>query len=472
MKRSSSVFAYLLTFVALSAGTAAPAAAQSETQFIPIMSYRTGPNAPLGSSLYGGWIDYLDLVNKRDGGVNGIKIAWEECETAYSNDRAIACYEKFVERKLPLSMVNPGSTATAYALLGRMPKDKVPMMTVGYGRPDASDGRVFPWIFPIITNYWSQSTAKIKYIALRSGGLPNLKGKTIVNLYHDSAYGKETTDILNLQAEKYGFKVVHIPVGAPYTDQEKQWDQIVELKPDWVILRGIGVMTPAALKTAAARGYPASRMIGVWWSGSEVDVLPAGNAAKGFITTAFNLSGRDFPVIRSILQRVYRCTDIEKLTSCSGSGGVDDLARIGTMYYNRGVVYGIISVEAIRRAQERFWQRDANGKPIPRAVTGEEVRWGLEHVSISNLRILELGGIGLMQPIKLSCFDHEGGGAVRFQRWDGKQWYPMTGWINGDREMVRAMVEQRAAEYAKKQNIPVRDCAEESRDERQTVAAR
>lgn len=426
--------------------TALPALAQQKNeQFIPILSYRTGPNAVLGASLYGGWIDYLDMVNKRDGGVNGVKLTWEECETAYKTEMQIECYDKFFKRGTPtMSLVSPGSTGSAYALLKRVGIDKVPMLTVGYGRPDASDGRVFPWVFPVITNYWSQSAAKIKYIGIRSGGMDKLPGKKIVNLYHGSPYGKETMGILDMQAKKYGFQVIHIEVPAPFTEQENQWKQIAEIKPDWVILRGIGVMTPAAILAAKKVGFPASRMIGVWWSGAEDDVIPAGDAAKGFVSTAFNLSGRDFPVIQDILKYVY---------ANGGQGAVDDQRRIGLMYYNRGVVYGIISAEAIRTAQERFGKRP---------LTGEEIRWGLENLSISNLRILKLGAIGLMQPIKLSCMDHEGGGAVRFQRWDGKQWYPMTGWIQSDQAMVRAQVEASAAEFAKKENIKLRDCAAEA----------
>ena len=46
-------------------------------------------------------------------------------------------------------------------------------------------------------------------------------------------------------------------------------------KPDWVILRGWGVMNPTALKAAAKVGFPADHIIGVWWSGAEEDTIPA-----------------------------------------------------------------------------------------------------------------------------------------------------------------------------------------------------
>ncbi len=91
---------------------------------------------------------------------------------------------------------------------------------MGYGRTDASDGRVFPYVFPLITNYWSQNTAKIKFIGSKEGGMDKLKGKKIVNIYHDSAYGKETIPVLDAQAKKYGFAVTHIAVPHPGNEQQ------------------------------------------------------------------------------------------------------------------------------------------------------------------------------------------------------------------------------------------------------------
>ena len=116
---------------------------------------------------------------------------------------------------------------------------------------------MFPYVFPLITNYWSQNTAKIKFIGMKEGGMDKLKGKKIVNLYHDSAYGKETIPVLDVQAKKYGFEVTHIAVPHPGNEQQAQWLQIRQIKPDWVILRGWGVMNPTALKAAAQGGLPA-----------------------------------------------------------------------------------------------------------------------------------------------------------------------------------------------------------------------
>ena len=40
-----------------------------------------------------GYIDYLKLVNAQ-GGINGVTITFEECETGYATDRGVECYER------------------------------------------------------------------------------------------------------------------------------------------------------------------------------------------------------------------------------------------------------------------------------------------------------------------------------------------------------------------------------------------
>jgi branched-chain amino acid transport system substrate-binding protein len=67
-----------------------------------------------------------------------------------------------------------------------------------------------------------------------------------------------------------------------------------------------------------------------------------------------------------------------------------------------------------------------------------------------------------MQPLKVSCMDHEGGGAVKFLQWDGRKWNTVTDWIASDRATVRTIIEESAARYAKEKGITPRDCSKES----------
>ncbi|HWM42358.1 MAG TPA: ABC transporter substrate-binding protein, partial [Burkholderiales bacterium] len=190
--------------------------AQAKEQFVPINSYWVGPYAAGGSGIAAGMIDYFKLLNTRDGGINGVKVTWEKCETEYRNDRGVECYERS-KKKGPTgaTLIHPLSTGITYSLIDKGTADKIPVVSVGYGRTDAADGRVFPYVFPMITTYWSQNTAKIKFIGQKEGGMDKLKGKKIVNLYHDSAYGKETIPVLDAQAKIYGFQVTHIAVPHP-----------------------------------------------------------------------------------------------------------------------------------------------------------------------------------------------------------------------------------------------------------------
>ena len=430
-----------LAGVACVASTGAMAQAE---QFVPLLSYRVGAYAAGGTGIFGGYIDYMNYINTKEGGINGVKLSWAECETEYNNSRGVECYERLKKQSGGATMVQPLSTGITYSLIDRVAADKIPLVTIGYGRTDAADGRVFPWVFPIITTYWSQASAMIKYIARKEGGEDKLKGKKIVHLYHDSAYGKEPIGVFQAYAKKLGFEATSIAVPHPGNEQQSQWLQVRQIRPDWVILRGWGVMNPTAIRAAARVGYPRNKMVGVWWAGAEEDVIPAGDAAKGYIAAAFNLPGTSFPVMQEVLKHVYK----------KGKGEMEDQARIGSIYHTRGVVAGIITAEAIRTAQNRF----GKGKPM----TGEQVRWGIEHLNIDDKRLKELGATGLMQPLKVSCMDHEGGGAVKFLQWDGRKWNVITDWIESDQSIVRPMIEASAAQYAKEKGITPRDCSKDS----------
>ena len=94
-------------------------------------------------------------------------------------------------------------------------------------------------------------------------------------------------------------------------------------------------------------------------------------------------------------------------------------------------------------------------------MTPEQLRWGFEHLNLTEARIKELGAAGLFPPIKTSCIDHEGSGMVKFQMWDGTGFKQVAPFMAGDRELVRKMVEETAAKYAAEKKITPRDCGKE-----------
>jgi branched-chain amino acid transport system substrate-binding protein len=427
--------------LALALGSISLGAQAAAEQYFPLQSYRIGPYAAGGTGFFGGFIDYLQYVNA-NGGVNGVKLTWSECETEYVVEKGVECYERLKKglNGAPAAATNPLSVGIAYATLDRSTADKIPLITINHGRTDSTDGRVFPYAFTLQLKPYSEVSAIVNYIGQQIGGLDKLKGKKIVTLYHGSPYGKETNEVLEKLAAKYGFALTLLEVPHPGNEQQSQWLNIRRIQPDYVILRGWGVMNPVALKTAQKLGYPADRIIGNIWSNSEDDAAPAGAAAKGFISITTHPSGASFPVLQGIKKSVVD----------AGKGNLADPKRFGTVYYNLGVVNGILNVEAVRIAQAKF-----GNKPL----TGEQVRWGFENIRLDDKRLKELGALGLVQPLKLSCADHEGGGAVRFQQWNGQEWKLISEWVQADRALLRPIIEASASKYAKEKGITPRDCS-------------
>ncbi|WP_029350815.1 ABC transporter substrate-binding protein [Bosea sp. 117] len=429
----------LLKATAVSAALALVPLASSafaDEQFFPLQSYRVGPYAAGGTGFFGGFIDYLNLINIRDGGVNGVKLTWDEGETQYEVEKGVEVYERFKNRP-GIATWNPLSVGIAYALIDRVSADKVPLLTINHGRTDSTDGRVFKYIFPLLLNPYSETSGIVNYVAAKEGGLDKLKGKKIVVLYHGSPYGKETIPIYELLAKKYGFEVQQIEVPHPGNEQQAQWLTIRRAKPDYVVLRGWGVMNPVALKTAQKTGFPADRIIGNVWSNSEEDVIPAGDAAKGYTAITTQASGTEYPVLQEIQKVVYG----------GGKGNLEDQKRIGSVYHNLGVVNGILNVEAIRIAQEKFGKR---------TLTGDEVRWGLEHLKLDPARVEALGAKGLFHSINVTWDNHEGDGLVTFQQWDGTKWKVVSDWIAPDWALLRPIIEKSSEAYAKEHGITLR----------------
>ncbi|MRT28885.1 ABC transporter substrate-binding protein [Herbaspirillum sp. CAH-3] len=414
---------------------AAPVLAQASDQFIAIPSYRVGPYGTNGQSYYGGYVDYLNYINIKEGGVNGVKLSWEECETEYNNAKGVECYERMKNKNQVTrgTAINPMATGISYALIDKTAEDKVPLVMIGYGRTDAVDGSVFPYAFPLVTTYQMQVSAIVKYLAGKNNG--SLAGKKIVFLYHDSAYGKEPIVALQAESSIGKFKLVEIPVAHPGNEQGAQWLRIRQENPDYVIFWGWGVMNQTALKAAQKVGYPRDKIVGSWWAGSEEDTIPAGDAAKGYLSATWNVAGKDVPVI----------ADIDKVVYGAGKGNMQDKNKLGSILYNRGVSAAIATVEAVRTAQDKY----GKGK----VMSGEQVRWGFENLNITDARLKALGATGLLPEIKTSCENHEGSGKVRIQQWDGSKWVLVSDWIEGNKNLIHPLFKASAAKYAKEKGI-------------------
>lgn len=414
--------------LAIGLGGAAPALAADQL-YVPLLTYRTGAFAGSGIPIADGMHDYLEMLNQRDGGIGGVKILIEECETGYDAQKGVECYES-TKGKGAL-VYNPYSTGITLQLIPKASVDKIPVLAMAYGLSAAAVGRTFPWIFNPPATYWDGASAILKHIADQEGGLPALSGKKIGYIYLDAGYGREPIPFLQQLAQNYGFDLVRYPVPAnQMQNQSSQWLNVRRDRPDYMIMWGWGAMNPTAVKEAAKVRYPMEKFIGVWWSGGEDDARPAGEGAKGFKTLNFNAVGADFPVIRDIRQHV-----VDK-----GLSKVSSTERVGENLYNRGVMNSVLIAEAIATAQRLA------GRPV---VDAADVRRGFENLDVTDTRLKELGLEGFMPAIKLSCEDHSGHHSVYVQEWDGTTWQPTTDWFQPLVDEVRPMLEQAAVEYVK-----------------------
>jgi len=433
--RSLALAASLAAIGLTSAVTSTAAFAQAKEQFFPVLVYRTGAYAANGNPWANGYIDYLKLVNAQ-GGINGVKLSFEECEFGYATDRGVECYERLKGKGA--TVFQPLSTGVTFALTDKAPVDKIPLITAGYGRSESQDGSVFMWNYPLLGTYWVAADVAIQHIAKQAGGLDKLKGKKIALVYHDSPFGKEPIPMLQERAKMHGFELVLLPVAHPGVEQKATWLQIRQARPDNVLLWGWGVMNSTALKEAQATGYPREKMLGVWWAGAEPDVKDVAAGAKGYQALALQHSAEpNSKVVKDVLAQLH--------AKGQGTGPKEE---VGQVLYMRGLISSMLAVEGVRKAQERF----GKGK----VMTGEQVRWGLENLNLDQKTLDAMGFAGVMRPVQTSCLDHMGASYVRVQTWDGSKWVPGTDWYQADDKVLRPMVLSASRKYAEEKKITPR----------------
>ncbi|MCB1415542.1 MAG: ABC transporter substrate-binding protein [Nitratireductor sp.] len=402
----------------------------------PSLSYRTGPYAPNGIPFADGYADYLTLINERDGGIGGVKIDNPECETGYNTEKGVECYESTKGIGSGALVYQPLSTGITYQLIPKATADGIPVHSMGYGRTSAANGKVFEWIFNYPATYWDGASIAVKHIMDQG----DISGKKITLVYHNSAYGKEPIRTLEELSKKHGFTFNAIPVDHPGQEQKSQWLQIRRERPDWVLMWGWGVMNSVAVQEAANIRFPMDHFIGIWWSGSENDVLPAGDGANGYKALALANPGKDYPIYEDLKKYVY---DAGK---AAGDG-----SNPGTVLYNRGMYAALLAVEAAKKAQEIHGTAQINAA---------QMRDGMEALNITADSMAALGLPDFGPEFSVSCASHGGSGVGKVQQWDAssKTWSVVTDWIASDREVIDPLIAEDSDAFAKENSISMRDC--------------
>ena len=397
---------------------------------IPDLSYRTGPYAAGGTPFSDGYQDYFNLLNARDGGIGGESVRILECETGYSTEKGVECYE--ATKGEGALIYQPLSTGITYQLIPKATADNIPLHTMGYGRTSASDGEVFNWVFNYPANYWDAASVMVNYLLDENGG--SLDGKKIALVYHNSAYGKEPIRTLENLSSMHGFELDLLAVDHPGQEQKSQWLQIRRTRPDYVLMWGWGVMNQVAVQEAANINFPMENFIGNWWSGSEHDVTPAGAAANGYKSLNMNRIG-DLPVFGEIASMVHEAGN------AAGDG-----SNLGSVLYTRGMYAAMLAAEAIANAQSIHGVAD---------VTPSMVRDGMEALDITEARMAELGMAGVGPAFSVTCQDHGGSGLGIVQQWDAAagKFVALTDYISPDDSVTLPLVMEDAAAFAAENNI-------------------
>ncbi len=397
----------------------------------PSLSYRTGPFGANGAEVADGFADYMTLLNERDGGIGGVMTQVIECETGYSTEKGVECYE--ATKGEGALIYQPLSTGMTYQLIPKTAADGIPMLTTGYGRTSVANGEVFPWTFNFPANYWNGASAAVNYMLSENDG--SLEGKTIALLYHNSAYGKEPIPTLEALAEIYGFNLTLLPIDSPGQEQKSQWLQVRREKPDYALLWGWGVMNQVAIQEAANIRFPMENFIGIWWSGSENDVIPAGAAADGYKALTFHAVGTDFPMF----------ADLQKYVVDAGlAAGTGE--NVGTVLYNRGMYGAMLAAEAVKVAQEM------NGVA---QIDAAMMRDGLENLVINDEKMAAIGLQGFGPNFEVSCQNHGGPGLVAVQQWDAdaQEWSIISDFAPSNMDVIQPLIDADSAAFAAENGI-------------------
>ncbi|MGB4789739.1 MAG: ABC transporter substrate-binding protein [Lentibacter algarum] len=400
----------------------------------PSLSYRTGPYAAGGIPFADGYADYFTLLNERDGGIGGIMTKVPECETGYNTEKGVECYES--TKGEGALVYQPLSTGITYQLIPKVTADGIPLHTMGYGRTSAANGKVFSHVFNYPANYWNGASVAINHLLETNGG--DIKGKKVALVYHNSAYGKEPIRTLEELSAKHGYELSLLPVDHPGQEQKSQWLQIRRDKPDYVIMYGWGVMNQVAIQEAANIRFNMENFIGIWWSGAEHDVTPAGDAANGYKSVTFHNVGSDFPVFDDIKTHV-----VDKGLA-AGAGD-----QIGTVLYNRGMYAAMLAAEAAKTAQEIHGTAQ---------ITPAMMRDGMEALEITEEKMTALGMPNFGPSFAVSCENHGGPGLGGITQWNAadKKWNLISDFGPSDMDVILPLITADSEAFAAENNIEQR----------------
>ncbi len=361
---------------------------------------RLGPTQTIGVKYCVGFHDYMELMNSR-GGIAGYRVEHEEIEHGYAVPKAVEGYNKFKAEGY-LALVSYGTPITD-ALKTFANRDRISLLTPGFGISDVEDATKFPYVFVGVAAYKAQVAAIYQYIkdSWKEG-----RAAKVAYLFLDNPAGRDPLDYVREMPKKLGNieLVGEVACPLPCADISSQMLQIQRLAPDFVISHLFGKGPALSVAEKAKLGLTAT-MISLVWGFSEDEINVNGPAAEGYMGVNFVVMPEDLarlPVHKEIVE-LYR------------KAGKEPPKEMGSVYYVRGIMNAALLSEAARLALKA-----TGGKPL----TGEDFKKGMESVK-------DFNGEGTMSPTTITASNHAGSRKVRLYRVQNGKFALVRDWFEG-----------------------------------------
>ena len=382
------------TLAATAMLTALVSAAPAEVN-VCIWGTITGPDALVNGMTYG-TRDYLEYLNKSQGGVTKQKFNITFLDGRYRLDEEQKIYRRCVDQENAV-LINGWSTGAVKALRDQINQDKVPFITESFSS-EVLNPIQYPFIFMAGPTYEQQLIIGLRDLAAKGG-------KTVVLMHGDNEYGRGPVNVVRKSGIVETLKLQLIDTVEFRFDTQDVTAQLLRIKtrnPDLIYVQASTPQVLVILRDAAKVGIPASRFMGNLYNISPTIPEQLGSSANGFrAIQAYADFGADIPAMKQI-------------DTYKASGGEVEKKDL---YYMKGWLKGIAIATAVEQTVKK------NGGEVPKdlAAFRQATRDALE-----GIKGLDDGGI--TPPLDFTS--HQGSVQARISEIRDGKYVPTTDWIN------------------------------------------
>lgn len=352
----------------------------------------TGPTANIQVPFLTGIQTYVKWVND-NGGVNGRKLELIAEDDRYTVPAAVAAFKKLTTQDKVFALLGQGGSSQSSALSDDIRDLKIPVLGP---MQTTKDQLANPYFFNLLASYDDQAAAIVKRV------LADMKktGKdkpVIATVTLDVESGYEWATYMAAHLEQNGLKLAkHVLIPSTATEATSQVQQLLELKPDAIVLHGTAGAGTAFVKDAYRYGLK----------------VPMYSNFAGFSIATYENAGPDatanYVGVHSYNPPTFDSPGMKQMREIGQKYGADKY--LGSQQYVQGWTVARVFIEATKQA----------GKDLSR----ESLISAIEGMNNYDTE-------GLSAPVSFSPKNHNGLRAVRIFGYDfnKKQLVPESDWI-------------------------------------------